>query len=256
MRTPASSPATRCPRWPGSRSAAGRADADALLAAAREHAERAENLPVLVPVLVAEVERAWLTGRPALARAAVALLPRTERPGRAWQRGELLRYLRRLGEHGGAVPGLPATVFAAGLRGDWRAAADAVGGDRRPVRAGAGARRLRAAAADARRARACSTASAPPPPPRWCAAGCGRSGSSGSRAGRSPPPGATRPGSPAGRSEILRLLVDGLTNAEIAARLVVSVRTVDHHVSAVLQKLGVPSRQAARDAAAALDLPS
>ena len=35
----------------------------------------------------------------------------------------------------------------------------------------------------------------------------------------------------------------------VRAGLVVSVRPVDHHVSAVLQKLGVPSRQAARAAA-------
>ena len=47
--------------------------------------------------------------------------------------------------------------------------------------------------------------------------------------------------------EILRLLAEGLTNAEIADRLVLSTRTVDHHVASVFQKLDVHNR---RDAAA------
>ncbi|MBO0846750.1 MAG: AAA family ATPase [Nocardioides sp.] len=54
--------------------------------------------------------------------------------------------------------------------------------------------------------------------------------------------------------EVLLLLCEGLTNDEIAARLVVSIRTVDHHVSAVLTKLGVGSRGAAAARARSLGL--
>jgi len=43
-------------------------------------------------------------------------------------------------------------------------------------------------------------------------------------------------------AEILSLLCEGLRNAAIAKRLFLSTKTVDHHVSAILTKLGVPSR--------------
>ena len=46
-------------------------------------------------------------------------------------------------------------------------------------------------------------------------------------------------------SEILSLLVLGLTNKEIAQRLVVSPRTVETHVERVLGKLGVNTRSRA-----------
>jgi DNA-binding NarL/FixJ family response regulator len=45
--------------------------------------------------------------------------------------------------------------------------------------------------------------------------------------------------------EVLALLAEGLTNAEIAERLVVSPRTAEHHVAAVLTKLGAPTRREA-----------
>jgi DNA-binding NarL/FixJ family response regulator len=49
--------------------------------------------------------------------------------------------------------------------------------------------------------------------------------------------------------EILRLLAGGLHNAEIADRLSLSPKTVEHHVSAVLAKLGVRGRmEAVREA--------
>jgi DNA-binding CsgD family transcriptional regulator len=43
-------------------------------------------------------------------------------------------------------------------------------------------------------------------------------------------------------ADVLRLLSDGLRNATIAERLFVSPRTVEHHVSSILSKLGVQSR--------------
>jgi DNA-binding NarL/FixJ family response regulator len=42
--------------------------------------------------------------------------------------------------------------------------------------------------------------------------------------------------------EVLRLVADGLRDAEIAERLTLSPRTVGHHVSAVLRKLDARSR--------------
>jgi ATP/maltotriose-dependent transcriptional regulator MalT len=45
--------------------------------------------------------------------------------------------------------------------------------------------------------------------------------------------------------EILGLLTDGLSNAELAQRLFLSEKTVGHHVSAILRKLGEPTRSRA-----------
>jgi DNA-binding CsgD family transcriptional regulator len=43
-------------------------------------------------------------------------------------------------------------------------------------------------------------------------------------------------------SEVLELLAEGLTNAEIAQRLYISRRTAEHHVSSILSKLGFTNR--------------
>ncbi|GIE77505.1 LuxR family transcriptional regulator [Actinoplanes philippinensis] len=56
------------------------------------------------------------------------------------------------------------------------------------------------------------------------------------------------------QAEVLRLLADGLSNPQIAARLVLSVRTVDAHVAAVMAKLAARTRREAVESARALGL--
>ncbi|GAA2851697.1 AAA family ATPase [Pseudonocardia halophobica] len=227
----------------------GAPDAAASLDRSWDLARRADILQALAPTAVAAVEQAWLAGEP-VPDAVDPVLARTARRGAERYRGELLRYLARAGRPAEPFPGCP-EEYAAGLRGDWRAAAAAWEHLGDPYE------------------RALELAESGRPEPTLQALQLldelgaepaallvrRRLRDLGiTRIPRGPLP-ATRD-NPAGLTdrqvEILRLVARGRTNAEIAAALVLSVRTVDHHVSAVLQKLGVATRREA--AARAPDL--
>jgi DNA-binding CsgD family transcriptional regulator len=224
----------------------GSADAPEWLALAARHATGANVLEWLVPTGLGYIEHAWLTGDHAQAGPyPELLLERTDRPGTLVWRGELLLCLRRLGYPAGPFPGCP-EPYASALRGDWRSAADAwlsagdpyehalelaQSGQVEPtlkaltVLDGLGARP--AVAIVRSRLRGLGVTRLPR---------------------RQQPATLTNPAGLTDRQlEILRLVATGLSNAQIAQRLVVSTRTVDHHVSAILGKLGVRTR---RDAAA------
>ena len=60
-----------------------------------------------------------------------------------------------------------------------------------------------------------------------------------------PTPAATPAGLTLRESEVLRLLATGLTSAQIAEQLIISVLTVNGHIRSIYSKLGVTSRSAA-----------
>lgn len=213
------------------------AEAEAVEAAERGYATGEEQF--LCPPAIVLAEAYWLAGD--LTRAASEArrgLKVALRTGQPWFIGELAFWLWRCGDRSPA-PSTAAEPFRLVIDGDWRAAAamwNELGcvylsacclahGDE-PATAEA----LRVfdrlgAAAPARRLRADLRErglSVPRGPRRSTAAD---------------PTGLT------GRQqEVLVLMAEGLSNADIAARLTLSAKTVDHHVSAVLAKLGVSSR--------------
>jgi DNA-binding CsgD family transcriptional regulator len=210
----------------------------------------------LLPAAAALVEQTWLTGRDdARLDACHRLLDAPAKPGLEWSRGELAAWLQRLDPSVDVshVIGCVAEPYRLELSGQPAAAAArwadlaepyeqalalAATGDADDARTAVDVLdRLGADAVAAKirldlRARGLTTVPA-------------RRRSS----TRSNPAGLT-----SREVEVLRLLDEGLTNAELAQRLYISQKTVDHHVSAILSKLQVANRRVATRAARELGL--
>ncbi|MCM4080427.1 ATP-binding protein [Paractinoplanes hotanensis] len=219
-----------------------RRDEPGALDDARDAAERGyptEEAQFVCPAAIALAEAYWLAGDPVrAAQEAERGLKMAVRIGHPWFSGELAFWKWRCGDSSPA-PAVAAEPFRLLIDGDWRAAADAwskrgctylaacclAHGD-----APAAAEALRVfdrlgAVGPARRLRTDLR-------------------ERGLRVPRGPRPStAADPTGLTGRQqEVLGLIAEGLSNAGIAARLTLSAKTVDHHVSAVLAKLGVSSR--------------
>ena len=215
-----------------------------LLDRAQAIADEVGDLQFLGPAATARAEALWLEGRAeAIAAETQTAYDLAVRRSEPWSAGELALWRRR-GRVADAPPEDVDELCRAQLRGDWSRAADkwrelgcvyeaalalADSDDTTALRRALGDLQelgaRPAASIAARRLRELGERGLPRGP------GPGR---------RENPAGLT-----ARQLEVLPLLAEGLRNAEIAERLVVSPKTVDHHVSAILGKLGVRSRMEA-----------
>ena len=207
----------------------------------------------VVPARLGRAEARWLAGELAAARHEAELADQAADSADPWLRGEAAAWLRRTGSDREPRRGL-AEPYRLELDGDWRSAAklwDEIGCPYDAALALLDATEepaLRRALDTCQDLGAIATARIIRRTMRKLGI---RSIPVGRHAAtRDHPLGLTRR-----EQEILDLVCAGLTNAEIAARLVISQKTVDHHVSAILAKLGVRTRHAAAMLAAASPAP-
>jgi len=217
------------------------------LDAAMAMAQGAGLLQYVAPVRVARAEAAWLEGDAARCRdEALAAFDLALQHRHPWFVGELAYWRRRAGDTLD-MPDFAAPPYALQAAGRWREAASAWRELACPYEE---ARALAEGDPDAcREALAIFERLGARPAAEVARRRLQDAGVRGLPRG---PRSATR-GHPFGLTtrelQVLHLLCSGLRNAEIAARLHRSVRTVDHHLAAVFAKLGVDSRVAAIQAA-------
>lgn len=216
-------------------------------------AEPSGELQRVGPAAAARAEAAWLERRPdAVAEATEAALELAVSRRASWVIGELACWRWRAGIKE-KIPSGVAEPYALQIRGDWARAAElwteigcpyeaalslADAGEEDALRRALdelhrlGAQPVAAIVARRLRERGAHGLPRGPRP-----------------ATRENPAGLTRR-----ELDVLALVSQGLRNADVAARLFISEKTVDHHVSAVLRKLGVRTRGEASAEAVRLGL--
>jgi len=222
---------------------------DESLALARPFAE----MQLLVPILVARAEAAWLAGDDAAAAREIAeAVPYYVDHAEQWLIGDVALWCHRLGVDW--TPPLPlAERFLAVLDGDCRRASR-LWEERGCVYEAADALAESEDVDDLRDAFDRLTELGARPRMQQVTRALRGQGVRDLPRG----PRSTTRSNPAGLTtreiEVAALLAEGLANTEIAERLVLSPKTVDHHVSAILSKLAVSSRRHVAKAASALGL--